>query len=654
MTGRPLSTEQLDSNLLHALVVNAADGIITIDEEGIVQMFNPAAERLFGYSSEEVIGQNVKRLMPEHYRSVHDHYLRRYLETGERRIIGIGREVEGLRKDGSTFPMYLSVAEVRWGERRLFTGIVHDLSHDLSEHKRAEEQLRREKDKVQCYLDIAGAMIIAIGADQTVTLINKRGCEILGCEPSEVIGKNWFDHFVPAALREATRTSFDRAMRGEAEVDEYNEYPVLTGCGDERVIAWHNAPLRDEDGRMSGILRSGEDITELKRAVSEMQRMRSYLKNIIDSMPSILVGVDPEGRITEWNQRAEQFTGVSATDALGRAFDQLLPHLSSQLQCVREAIRQRQPVRTERLATEADGEVRYSDIVVYPLIANGAAGAVIRVDDITNRVRIEQMMVQTEKMMSVGGLAAGMAHEINNPLSAVMQGCQNIIRRLAPELPGNRNAAQALGISLDKVRAYLESRGILQFVEGIREAATRATHIVADMLAFSRRSDAQFMPASVEAMLETVVRLVASDYDLKKRYDFRQIEIVRDYDPGVGQVYCDRTEIEQVFLNVIKNAAQAMVEGGKPPHRIILRTRHEQEFLRVEVEDNGPGMDESTSQRVFEPFFTTKPVGVGTGLGLSVSYFIITEHHGGSIAVSSTPGQGACFVIRLPIRRRVP
>jgi PAS domain S-box-containing protein len=644
-----VDTEQLDSSLLRALVMNAADGIITIDARGIVEMFNPTAERLFGYRAAEVIGHNVKVLMPEPYRSEHDDYLRRYLETGQKRIIGLGREVQGRRKDGSTFPMYLSVAEVEWGERRMFAGIVHD----LSERKRSEERLRREKDRAQRYLDIAGAMIVAIGADERVSLINRRGCEIIGASAQVIVGRNWFEGFVPQPLRQQARATFARLVRGENEGVEYAEHAILTAGGEERIIAWHNVALRDDDGKLSGTLSSGEDVTERKRAVAETQRMRAYLKNIIDSMPSILVGVDLEGRITEWNQGAEQSTGLAPASALGRSFAEVLPQLSSQMQSVWEAIRRRQAVRTERVPDERNGEVRYSDVVVYPLIANGAAGAVIRVDDVTNRVRIEQMMVQTEKMMSVGGLAAGMAHEINNPLSAIMQGCQNVLRRLSADLPMNRDVAQAAGVDLDKVGAYLAQRGIPQFLEGIREAAARATQIVTDMLAFSRRSDAKFAPASVEEMLDTAARLVASDYDLKKKYDFRHIEIVRDYDPAVGEIWCDRREIEQVLLNLMKNAAQAMAGSAAPlPHRMTLRTRRESDHVRVEVEDNGPGMDERTRSRVFEPFFTTKPAGVGTGLGLSVSYFIVTERHGGSISVSSTAGQGSCFTLRLPVRGR--
>ena len=189
------------------------------------------------------------------------------------------------------------------------------------------------------------------------------------------------------------------------------------------------------------------------------------------------------------------------------------------------------------------------------------------------------------------------------------------------------------------------------FLQGIQDAGIRATSIITNMLAFSRRGKAEMTPAAVEDMLDTVIRLAASDYDLKKKYDFRQIEIVRDYDPALNTILCGHTEIEQVLLNLVRNAAQAMASAGTaPPHRIILRTRKQGDDALIEVEDNGPGMPEEIRRRVFEPFYTTKVAGVGTGLGLSVSYFIITEQHQGMISVSSAPGQGACFTIRLPIK----
>jgi PAS domain S-box-containing protein len=380
-----------------------------------------------------------------------------------------------------------------------------------------------------------------------------------------------------------------------------------------------------------------------------LQRIRAYLQNIVNSMPSILVGVDTEARIREWNKGAEQATGLPASDAIGRGFAEVLPEYRSQLANLQTAIRQRQPVRADRMINETEGQPRYADVVVYPLIANGTLGAVIRIDDITDRVRLEEMMVQTEKMMSVGGLAAGMAHEINNPLSGVLQSCQNIERRLSPDLAANRQTAESLGLEMASLQRYLQERGIPEFVAGIQEAASRASGIVTDMLAFSRRSDIPMNPARVDSMLNRVVRLAASDYDLKKKHDFRKIEVIEDFDPQLGEVICDRTEIEQVLLNLIKNAAQAMFKARTPEPQIILRTRLETGQALIEVQDNGPGMDEETQRRIFEPFFTTKGVDEGTGLGLSVSYFIVTEQHKGSIEVFSSPGKGTRFVVRLPL-----
>jgi len=155
------------------------------------------------------------------------------------------------------------------------------------------------------------------------------------------------------------------------------------------------------------------------------------------------------------------------------------------------------------------------------------------------------------------------------------------------------------------------------------------------------------------ALLDRAVELAGQDYDLKKNYDFRQIKIEREYDPSLPQVECAANEIEQVILNLLRNAAQAAYgwhgNGLKPVIR--LRTSLEGDMARIEVADNGPGMEEDVRKRVFEPFFTTKPVGVGTGLGLSVSYFIVTSNHRGLIEVESSPGKGACFTVRLPLRQ---
>jgi signal transduction histidine kinase len=277
-------------------------------------------------------------------------------------------------------------------------------------------------------------------------------------------------------------------------------------------------------------------------------------------------------------------------------------------------------------------------------------GAVIRVDDVTERVRLEEMMIQSEKMLSVGGLAAGMAHEINNPLAGILQNAAVLDNRLFGDLPANRQAAEAAGTTMAAIRHYLELRRLPIMLENIRSSGKRAAAIVRNMLSFARKSDRSVSSHDIEALLEQTVELAQTDYDMKKRYDFKQIKIVREFDHKVLPVPCEASKLQQVFLNILKNGAEAMadVADRKTQPTFTLRVHDDESWVRVEIEDNGPGMDAKTCRRVFEPFFTTKPVGKGTGLGLSVSYFIITENHGGKMDVFSANGEGTRFVIRLP------
>jgi signal transduction histidine kinase len=273
----------------------------------------------------------------------------------------------------------------------------------------------------------------------------------------------------------------------------------------------------------------------------------------------------------------------------------------------------------------------------------------LRIEDVTERARIQELMVQTEKMMSIGGLAAGMSHEINNPLGIITQAAQNIERRISLELPANREVSEELGLNLEGIRAYFDKRQITDAIASIRTASARAAKIVSNILKFSRRADITTEPASFAQIVDQALELAASDYDLKKKYDFRDIEIIKDYQ-DTTQVLMVSLEIEQVILNLLKNAAQAMT--ANPPDRrpsITFRLRCEGRYAVLDVEDNGLGMTENIRRRVFEPFFTTKEPGVGTGLGLSVSYMIVTQNHKGLMEVQSTPGRGTVFTVRLPI-----
>lgn len=434
----------------------------------------------------------------------------------------------------------------------------------------------------------------------------------------------------------------------------YVEYRMLHKDGTYRWILGRGICLWDEQGKPYRMAGAHTDITAWKDVEQELREAKNTLDNVLNSMPSVIAGLDQNGGITLWNRMAEQHTGIFRSEALGRSFASVLPGFANLMVEVQRSIAEGKAIAIEKQPLVLDNATTYHDIVIYPVVTRGAFGAVVRIDDVTSRIRIEEIMVQTEKMLSVGGLAAGMAHEINNPLGGILQGAQNILRRVDPTFPANLRVAQELGCSLESVHAYMEHRGILRFLEGIRDSGQRAATIVANMLEFSRRSESRWSTEKVPTLVERTLELAANDYDLKKRYDFRHIDITRDFEENLPELPCMPTEIEQVLLNLFKNAAQAMPlrgERGDPPH-IGVTARMDGDFVRIDVADNGPGMDEDVRRRIFEPFFTTKSVGEGTGLGLSVSYFIITTNHGGTFSVQSEPGVGSTFTIRLPLARR--
>jgi len=627
----------------------ASDWIWEMDENLRFTYLSERFQALTGIATENVLGLTRWELAGVDF-SARPQKWRKHRETLEKHLPFRDFSYQTLSLGGQDTGRYLKVSgKPIHDERGRFCG-YRGTGTDITEQAKAEAALYQSELRLRRIIDLVPHMIFARDRSGHFLLANRATAAAYGTTVEALIDPAYpLNHGVPEEVEQ--RLADDLAVIGDWESRLIPEEVFTDHAGQVRTLQTMKIPFSEPGANDAAVLSVAIDITEQKQAKEEVARMRLYLKNIIDSMPSVLIGVDPWGYITVLNQPAEQTGGISWETAQGRFFGEVFPQLEGQFDQVQQAIRHGNPIKTPRMTFEVEGELHYADVMVYPLMADQVSGAVIRIDDVTARVRIESMMVQTEKMLSVGGLAAGMAHEINNPLGAILQGSQNILRRIGPGLAQNHTVADALGVDLNQLNRYLQERGILRLLEGIREAGARAAKIVADMLSFSRRSEALFALVDIEDMMETVLRLAASDYDLKKKYDFKRIKIERAYDSALRLVYCDKTEIEQVLLNLLKNAAQAMAAAGTPSPRIVLRTARETDYAVLEVIDNGPGMEEKTLKRIFEPFFTTKDVGVGTGLGLSVSYFIVTEQHNGRLSVASKPGQGVCFSIRLPLVR---
>ncbi len=400
-----------------------------------------------------------------------------------------------------------------------------------------------------------------------------------------------------------------------------------------------------------------EEIARHQATEILLRETQDYLHSIINSMPSVLIGVTYEGYVTHWNAAAEHSTGVTSAEAMGKHISLVYPDLPTDSQTIRDAIDRGAALITENIQHGSGSEARYSDLSIYPLIAVQAIGAVIRIDDITQRVHMENMMIQNEKMRSLGELAAGMAHEINNPLSAILHSVQNIHRRTSLNLEANQREAERLGLRLETLHEYLKKRRILDFLDNIRDAGERSASIVTNMLEFSHSSGRSHSRVDLATVIRHCVELNTNTLDVISAGAIEHPRITVSLDSGVPKVEGSSTELQQVFLNLLRNAAQAFNSDdyGPPLDPLIeVRLYSSANYAIIEIEDNGPGMSENVRRHIFEPFFTTKEVGQGTGLGLSVSYFIITEHHSGTIEVDSQPGRGTRFTIRLPLPQDAP
>ncbi|HCZ12485.1 MAG TPA: hypothetical protein DHV16_09605 [Nitrospiraceae bacterium] len=484
--------------------------------------------------------------------------------------------------------------------------------------------------KLQAAIDVAGVMFVVIGADQNVALINKRGCEILGYKKEEILGRNWFDICIPDRIRDGMRAIWEMLTAQEIEPLEYFENPILTKDGSERIILWRNAVLRDDNGSIFGTLSSGEDITDQKNLDYQMRK----LSMAVEQSPTAILVTDNSGVVEYVNPSFTHLTGYEAEEVTGGECPILFSKEMPDDICrdIWKNITNGDTWRGEFLNRKKSGESFWAGISIAPI--KGYDGRITHhvtfMRDITDlKLLEEERHRQTEKMAVVGRLAAGVAHEINNPLSGVLN-LSMLLQRIVGEqgIPPHR---------VEEVRRYLTQ---------ISDETGRVGHIVADLLAFSRRS----APRRVDADLKNLIGLMMSIIGHKLK--LMNVRIDLDLVEEVPPVLCDPTQIQQVLINLVMNAAEA--SQGKPDGRIVIRSSLDRERGRVVlcVDDNGDGIPAENLDKIFDPFFTTKGEGKGVGLGLAVVYGIV-EAHGGEIQVRSTVGIGTTITVSLPASQDV-
>ncbi len=488
------------SREIQGLMEAVVDAVVAIDHRGRIQAVNDATCRMFGYRTYELLGENVKILMPEPDRGDHDGYLARYLETHQAKIIGIGREVTAMRRDGTVFPIRLSVGQVPDASPARFLGFMRDVSSE----REATAALKLERDRARAFLQLHDSILLELDPQHRVRDINLRGSELLGAPVEEIVGQDWVRFMCGDTERERARLLLASALSSGSSRER--EFDCVDMVGTPLRIYWRCIALRTADGSPAGWLCSGADVTR-------------------------------------WAQREHH------------------AHLA-----------QDRLTRVARLAT-------------------------------------------------MGEMAAGIAHEVNQPLTAITtyaRACERYLEQPIPDLAEVKEAVRE--INAEGMRAAEIIRRLRQMVR-VDEPDER-------------------LNVDVNALIGELRSLLQSD----ARVHDAQLQI--NLAPELPPVNANPVQLQQVILNVVRNALEALMAKPAGTRRVELFTSAtDMGDVEIRVVDNGPGIEASIADRLFDPFSTTKSA--GTGLGLAISRTIV-QGHGGTIHTQPAQPQGATFVVRLP------
>jgi PAS domain S-box-containing protein len=411
----------------------------------------------------------------------------------------------------------------------------------------------------------------------------------------------------------------------------------------------------------------GHDINKHRKIYDELQKAYKQFKHLLASVPSILIGVDTDGLITVWNSAAEKNFNILSSDVVGRPFFEcgIQWDWSKVSKFIAEFIHRNYPASIDNVwfarPDEKDGLLVLT-ITLVESDSNGQIGYLLLGTDITDRKKLETQLSLSQKLESIGQLAAGIAHEINTPMQYIgdnMRFLQDAFKDICSYLVSINDLLLSLEKGTASPDSLLEIKSRrreldIDFLTGESPAAIdqslegieRVRKIVLAMKDFSHPGIKEKMFSDINKAIEGTVTI--------SRNEWKYIsELETDLEEKLPLVYCTISEINQVILNMIVNAAQAVSEKTeKPPGvkgKIFIKTRSAGDFVKIMVGDNGTGIPESIIKRVFDPFFTTKDVSVGTGQGLAIAHDIIVNKHKGAIDIESELGKGTTFTVTLPV-----
>ncbi len=602
------------------------DGILTVDGQSRVLSFNRRFAEMWGIT-DALIASRADTVLLGSVRDKlkdPDGFMERVRQLYDRHDEVSEDEVE--LTDGRIFERHS--APMHDADGRYYGRVWY--FRDATDRRRAESALRQERDRAERYLDTVDVIVLALDLEGRVTLINRKGCDLLGWTEAELLGRRWVDTCVPARIRRSLTDTFERLLEGDVSLVEN---PVLTRSGEERLIEWRNRVLRDADDHVVGTLSSGADITERHRAIEALRTAEERMRFALESAEIGIWDMDYTTGRLQWSAILEAQYGLPAGTFPGtfEAFlERVYPEDRTPVQeTVGRAMKSGADFTILNRAVWPDGTVRWltgAGRILVDEHGTPVRGVGIS-QDVTDRRSLEQQYQQAQKMEAVGRLAGGIAHDFNNLLTTILGYCDLLL--------AGRDAAD---------QEYAD-------VREIQHAGARAAALTRQLLAFSRKQiieptllDLNAIIDDMRAMLE---RLIGED-----------IAVALNLERPLAPVRADRGQVEQVVMNLAVNARDAMPHGGT----LTIGTASvelDDDYVRTHISatpgpyvvltvtDSGTGMSPDVQARMFEPFFTTKEVGKGTGLGLATVHGIVTRS-GGTVGVYSELGHGTTFRVYFP------
>jgi PAS domain S-box-containing protein len=629
--------------LLLTIARNFPNSYLSIVDEELRVVFSSGQEfAKRGLDPRDYEGMTVEQVFGEQAGVVTEHYLQTF--QGQETTFEL--VVDDQTQLYKTVPL-----RDEQGEVHRILAVVEN----ITERKRAEDALRLEKDFNETLIRTAQTIVLVLDTEGRIVLFNPYLEALSGHTLEEMRGEDWCSTFLPQRNRAGTRELFrqaidDDATRGNVDV-------LLTRDGRELLIEWYDKVLKDGQGQTTGLLCIGQDVTAREQAEGRLKESEAYLTNIINAIGDPVFVKDEDLRFTLINEAVCTLLGKAQHELIGTTGAEFLlaEELDHFLSVDREVLSSGVENICEEPLTANDGTVR--TVVTKKTLYVDSRGAKHIVGVIRDMSEIKQMqaqIAQSDRLATMGMLAAGVAHEINNPLAYVLYNLESLSDDLSQLSSSLR---KGLGIIVERV-GHEEWASLMgkdqellnpSMLDDIRDRfkdALQGTHRIRDVARglgmFSRVEREQMVPVVLMHVIEVAISMASNEIKYRAR-------LVKEYG-ATSTILASDGRLSQVFLNLLINAAHAIQEGDVERNEIRVRTWQEGDEVFAEVRDTGKGIAREHLGRLFEPFFTTKEIGVGTGLGLPISKKII-EEYGGRIEVESEIGAGTRFVVCLPVDR---